>query len=67
MTIADKLTAPPKGHLLSLGQFSAYVDLRPEIDFLVKITAQIDPSGKTTWSFTSLDPEFCQVHGCQLE
>jgi hypothetical protein len=59
ITFADKVVTPITGvSPLSGGrEFTAMVDLRPENNLLVKITASLDAvTGRLTWSFNSLDP-----------
>lgn len=53
ISFGDQLIVPVPG----LKEFTQDVDLRPDTDLLVRITARLDKStGLLTWRFTSLDP-----------
>ncbi|MBI3988874.1 MAG: hypothetical protein HY347_04575, partial [candidate division NC10 bacterium] len=54
IAFGDKQVTPPPG----MSEFTTDVDLRPEKNLLVRITAHVDPpTGLLTWRFTSIDPD----------
>lgn len=53
ITFGDRQIVPPPG----LAAFGTVVDLRPDMDLLVKIEVNLDPSTAVlTWRLTSVDP-----------
>ena len=54
IAFGDRVVIPPPGP----SEFTTDVDLRPDLDLIVRIDAGVDTdSGLLTWRLTSLDPE----------